>query len=70
MQVNQIEGANKVNLFPRLAQFAGRAKIHRLLCIHCNNLVYLKYTETCSVEKIISCDPQQWVCHNSHLKEP
>ena len=46
-----------------------RANANRSLCIHYNNLIHLKFIETCSVRKIKACNSQQWICHNSHLKE-
>ena len=59
MKGHPIESGKKVNLFPRLVKFSVRAKINRLLCVHCNNLVHLKCSEICSVKEIKSCDPQQ-----------
>ena len=41
----------------------------RLLYIHCNNLVHLKYISTNSTKRLNSCDPQRWICYRCYLKE-
>ena len=46
-----------------------KANSKRLLCIHCNNLVYLKRIDTNSTTRLKSYDPQRWICCRFYLKE-
>ena len=46
-----------------------KANSRRLLCIHCNNLVYLKRIDTNSTTRLKSYDPQRWICCRFYLKE-
>ena len=40
-----------------------KANSKRLLCIHSNNLVHLKFLGTNSAKRLKSYDPQRWICY-------
>ena len=69
----ELNGNRKQNKsFPSFCQECNKtvkANSKRLLCIHCNNLVYLKRIDTNSTTRLKSYDPQRWICCRFYLKE-
>ena len=52
--------------FPSFCQECNKtvkANSKRLLCIHCNNLVHLKFMGTNSTKRLKSYYPQRWICY-------
>ena len=67
---NQIENVSKISPFCRFVKNIKQQKqTQRLLCIHSNILVHLKFIGTNSAKRLKSYNPQRWICYWCYLKE-